>query len=329
MKPKISEDILTKYILGEASPKEKELVDEWLEKDADNANHFSQLELILASGKRVAQESPLTEAAAWENFNNYRTSKVHDNGKVHKIGLLSNASWLQIAAAIIVLIGGGWMAYYFTYQQSSDPKWVNLTATKTVRIATLPDGTMIHINRNSTVSYRADFKSQRILRLSGEAFFEVTHNERNPFVVQTNDLLIKDIGTAFNVKTSGHNTEVIVESGIVTVSKGKSLVRLNANDRLSVTHSDKNLKVLNSNDQLYQYYRTKKIIANHTPLSNLAAVLSDAYGASINIQNKALSNTPITATFRLDDSLENVLKVLKETTPDIVIERSGAEIILR
>jgi transmembrane sensor len=329
MKPDISEDMLSKYILGEATEQERDAVKAWVEADAGNAEKLKQLEIILNASKRLAQQSPLTEAEAWAKFKMLRNAKQQAMGDVRTLASRRNYQWLQIAAALLVIFGGGWLSYnFYKGQRSSSEQWSSLTATTIVRVDTLPDGSVVHLNKNSRINYAADFKSHRAVRISGEAFFEVKHDESYPFTVQAKDILIKDIGTTFNVKSITGHTEVIVESGIVSVSKDKAFVNLKASEKVVINALDKTLKVERSNDQLYNYYRTNQFVANNTPLSRLVAVINEAYGSNIHISGTVLANTRITVTLKLETPLGDILQVLKETTPEIKVDQSANGIVL-
>jgi transmembrane sensor len=327
MKQKMSEDTLIKYLVGEATVAEGQEIEAWITASDANAKKFEAVKIILETSRRLAQESPLGEAEAWTKFKKLRADSGHQPAKVKAITHRVAYRWLQTAAAVLLLIGGGWLMYYFYNDHKA--QWVNLKATNTVRIDTLPDGSIVHINKNSSIAYAADFSVRRDVQLKGEAFFEVKHNEAAPFNVQVKDITIVDIGTAFNVKTGKQNTEVIVESGIVKVSKNKASVELNALQKVVIRPEDKTFKIEGNNDQLYNYYRTKKFVANNTPLSRLAEVLSEAYGVNIQIHNKALWNIPITVTIKLEDSLSNVLKVLQATTPEMKVYETDGGVILK
>lgn len=329
MKPDMSEDQLSKYILGEATEQERAAVEVWVEADHENARKIEHLEIILNGGKRLAQQSPLTEAEAWAKFKMLRNAKREAKGNVRALALKRSYQWLQMAAAIVVIAGGGWLYYYFYKGKSSaSEQWSSLKTTTTVRVDTLPDGSVVHLNKNSSIAYAPEFSAHRTVRITGEAFFEVKHDERSPFTVQAEEILIKDIGTAFNVKSVLGHTEVIVESGIVSVSKDRALVNVKASEKVVINERDKILNVEESKDQLYNYYRTSQFVASNTPLRRLVAVINEAYGSNIQISSNVLANTPITVTLKLETPLEDILQVLKETTPEIKIARSANRIIL-
>jgi ferric-dicitrate binding protein FerR (iron transport regulator) len=327
MKQDMSEDILIKYILGEATIAEGQEIETWIAASSVNAKKFEQVKIILETSKRLAQVSPLGETEAWEKFKEKRATR-REPAKVRSIS--SNTGWLRIAAAVVFLIGGGWIAYYLYDQRGGNPaELVSIKTTNTVRIDTLPDGSIVHINKNSSITYAGDFESRREIKLTGEAFFEVKHNEQVPFTVHVNDINIRDVGTAFNVKTKQQNTEVIVESGIVQVSRSANSIRLTPNEMVRIKPDDKQLKIEKSTDQLYNYYRSNTFIAKGTPLWRLVDILNEAYGADIEIENGALRNTQITVTIRYEDSLSNILEIIRSTTPEMHVNKTDHGFILK
>ena len=327
MKQDMSEDILIKYILGEASPSEVQDVEAWVGVSSANAKKFEDVKIILETSKRLAQVSPLNETEAWEKFKEKRAAAKAEPARIVPIN--RSTSWLRIAAAVVFLIGGGWIAYQLYQQSNTSTQLVSVKATNTVRVDTLPDGSIVHINKNSGISYAGNFKSNRNIRLTGEAFFEVKHNEEAPFTVHVNDVVIKDVGTAFNVKSARQSTEVIVESGIVQVSKSNSSVRLNPNEMVRIKPGDKQLKVEMSTDMLYNYYKNSIFNANNIPLGRLISVLNEAYNADIKIENSALRNIPITVTIKWDDPLDTILGVIKDTTPEIHVIKTDHGIVIK
>ena len=328
MKQDMSEDILIKYILGEASTDEGEEIETWKRANHANAKKFEEVKIILETSKRLAEVSPLGEAEAWEKFKEKRATGTQEPAKVVSINRNTGTNWLPIAAAAVLLIGGGWIGYAL-YQQNAANQVVNIQANNEVRVDTLPDGSVVHLNKNSGISYVGTFKSKREITLTGEAFFDVKHDEAAPFTVHVNDVTIKDIGTAFNVKSKEHNTQIIVESGIVQVSRSNNAVRLTRNQMVSISPEDKQLKVEESIDDLYGYYRDPVFNAVHVPLSRLVEVLNQAYSVNIRIENAALRNIPITIPIKWTDPLSNVLEAIKGTTPAMNILQVGNTIIIR
>jgi ferric-dicitrate binding protein FerR (iron transport regulator) len=330
MKQDMSEDILIKYILGEASADEGQEIETWKRANHANAKKFEEVKIILETGKRLAQVSPLGEAEAWEKFKEKRATANREPVKVVSINRnkSTTTNWLRIAAAAVLLIGGGWIGYSL-YQQNAANQVVNIQANNEVRVDTLPDGSVVHLNKNSGISYTGTFKSKREITLTGEAFFDVKHDEAAPFTVHVNDVTIKDVGTAFNVKSKLRNTQIIVESGIVQVSRSNNAVKLTRNQMVSINPEDKQLKVEKSIDDLYSYYKNPVFNANNIPLWRLVNVLNEAYSVNIKIENAAMRNIPITIPIKWSEPLNNALNAIKGTTPAMNILQVGNNFIIR
>ena len=83
----------------------------------------------------------------------------------------------------------------------------------------LPDGSKVTLNAGSRISYYENYgKSQRLVNLSGEAYFDIRHNPQVPFITKVGSLETKVLGTTFNIKA--YNTdqvEIALESGSVEV----------------------------------------------------------------------------------------------------------------
>ncbi|PWJ57617.1 FecR protein [Dyadobacter jejuensis] len=91
----------------------------------------------------------------------------------------------------------------------------------------LADGTKVYLNAGSRLAYPSVFTGDsREVFLTGEAYFEVTHDESQPFTVRIKDLLVKDLGTKFNVSAYDHDLriETTLIEGKVAVQKTKSTV---------------------------------------------------------------------------------------------------------
>ena len=203
-----------------------------------------------------------------------------------------------------------------------------VVAQKAVLNDTLPDGSVVTVNKGSSISYQSKFKGQtRQVALQGEAFFNVTPNKKKPFVISVNDIQITVVGTSFNVKTIDGNTDVVVETGIVRVTRAGKTVELKANEEVIVGTKDSAMTKEKVSDQLYKYYRTKEFVCDDTPLWKLVEVVNEAYNSHIVIGNPALKDLRMNTTFN-NESLEQVLKVISLTFNIKVIDE-GDTIILQ
>jgi ferric-dicitrate binding protein FerR (iron transport regulator) len=317
----ISDDLLVKYLLQEASPAERLQVEEWIAADSANEKQFQQFLLIWNESKKLEQVSAVDENAAWQRFK----QKIEHKPAGNTIAFPKQSfNWMRIAAMLILMIGGSWAAYYYLYSG----RMITLSADGAIVAQTLPDGTTVTLNRNASISYPKSFTGNtREVKLNGEAFFNVTPDKSKPFIIHANEADVRVVGTSFNVKSSASFTQVIVETGIVQVTKKQKGVTLKPKEKATVKKDiDQPLKEDND-DELYNYYRTKEFVCNGTPLSRLVEVLNEAYDAHIIIANDNIKNLPLTTTFHNND-LDYILSTIGETF-NIKVERNGDQIILK
>lgn len=318
----INDDLLVKYLLGEATPEENLLVQHWVEASAENHRHFEHFRIIWEESRKLAAVSTVREDEAWQRFRQRVSARPETEARVIK--MQPTFPWLRVAAVVAVLLAAGGLWFLLAGNQSRE---LTLAAGDTVRNDTLPDGSIVTLNKHAVVSYPATFKGTREVKLEGEAFFDIAANPEKPFIITANDVTIRVVGTSFNVKSSPGKTEVIVETGAVEVSKDKHTLQVRLNEKVVVTGEKAELVKQTNTDDLYSYYRTKSFNCNETPLWKLVATLSEAYNTDIVIGNEQLRNLPLTTTFT-DSSLDEILNVISKTF-NISIEKNGKQIILK
>lgn len=117
---------------------------------------------------------------------------------------------------------------------------------------TLLDGTKVWLNAASSLSYPVAFNStERRVKISGEAYFEVAKNKRQPFVVEANGTEIKVLGTHFNVSTYDDDPSVkttLIE-GAVKVAKNNSEIMLTPGKQAIAFNNTDHIKVLNADTE--------------------------------------------------------------------------------
>lgn len=182
----------------------------------------------------------------------------------------------------------------------------------------LPDGSKGWLNSNTRLKYPIDFKQNRHIDLSGEAYFEVAHNKDFPFVVSTRNLDIKVVGTVFNVLAleEGNTTEIVLEEGKVIVEnpgiKLKAVMKPDQKfvfDNLSKVHHTTSL-----NSQQYNAWKDGLLIFRNEPLSEVFKRLSRWYNVKIVTEDEQINRYKYRATFR-DEPIEEVIRLISLTVP--------------
>ena len=328
----INPDLLVKYLLNEATPAEREQAEQWINASGANRKQFDDFRLIWETSGKLAVSSTVDEEESWQRFR----KRIHtpavalakeDDSSLH-VRMISARSRrlpaLRVAALLVLAVGAGWLLR----QLFSPAPVLSVQSYAAVLRDTLSDGSVVTLNKNSSLSYPARFSGDtRSIGLQGEAFFNVAPDKKKPFVIHVNDVTVKVVGTSFNVRSSGGHTEVIVETGIVQVSRSRHTVELHPHEQVSLVPGDSAMTAAAVTDKLYNYYRSKEFVCNNTPLWKLAEVLEEAYGVKIIFARKELRSLPITTSFE-DQSLDTILTVITKTF-NISYEKTANQVIIK
>ena len=254
--------------------------------------------------------------------------------------------WRMAAAAIIVGVAGFWI--YNLLQKSSNLQTSNIAAneittkhgSKTKLL--LPDSTQVWLNSGSKLVYGNDFgKTSREVQLSGEAYFDVAHNADKPFVIHTEKMDIKVLGTAFNVKCYPDDRKMetsLIRGSIEVVLKnrpaGKIILKpyekLVLSDEVkgvpaTVNHqpTKRNTGTLVAIQQMDSGATNKEIaetewVQNKLAFSSerfddLARRMERWYGVTMHFSDNQLLDNELTGTFE-NETVEEALKYLQLTT---------------
>jgi transmembrane sensor len=286
--------------------------------DPEYQKHFEQFKTIWNASRNLAEQSTVDENAAWQRFKNRVTYKEQQETieQKHQFG------WRKVAASVFALVGIGLAILLITNQQNAN-KTIVFQSFQQVLNDTLSDASVITLNKNSTLTHPKKFAGNtRLVTLKGEAFFKISPNAQKPFIIAINDLQVKVVGTSFNIKETNGNTEIVVETGIVQVSRKGKTVELIAGEKLNSKNGTASMVKEPVKDKLYNYYRTKEFACEETPLWKLVEILNEAYHANIIIGNSAIRSLPITTTF-YNESLDQVLLIISETLNITVVKKDN------
>ncbi len=223
----------------------------------------------------------------------------------------------SILGVVVVALFAG--IFYKAYRDSAPQQMIELYAdTGTTRSATLPDGSQVWLNANSTLRYPAEFsRRNREVELDGEAYFKVTKSEGRKFTVTTANIQVEVLGTEFDVDSyniAGRTSAVTLVSGKVRMSytdedKLRSSIILKPNQRAELDAS-KQLRLFNTPTAKSAGLWTEgKIVFDHTSFATAVRMIENRYNVSVNVKNPRLYDYTFSGTFT-DADLQSVLKYL-------------------
>ncbi len=314
------DSIIIKYLESTATEEEMKFLHEWINASAENKKHFFDTRAVwLAS-----QDSLLETYQTDEAFERFKMKALSLENKPRPT--IGNSRIWAVAASIALLVASTVTAYWLGSRQTYLSDNTNqLTAVKenvlyqtVIRNSKtsfqLPDGTTVWLNGDSKLTYPERFSAEeRIVRLEGEAFFEVVRNEQTPFFVETEDMSIKVLGTSFGVISSAEAGihETILLTGKVEVNSVRlpEPVMLYPNQKLAYDKMKDGYLIEKVDADEYTLWRKDKLIMNDEPLSSIFKKMERWYGVNIVCQGKIPLNTRYSITIT-DEPKEEILRLL-------------------
>ncbi|MGL4851172.1 MAG: FecR family protein [Phocaeicola sp.] len=294
----MNRDKLHLFFSGEATLEEGMAIKAWVEASPKNQETFyKERKIFDAIGLHDAQR-----ALEFDHNNTNRT-------------LIPTL--LKIVATVFLTLSLNYL--YQAYQVSKEAITMNIVTVPPGQRThvTLPDGTSVWLNSQSTLQYPSTFnRSHRTLKLQGEAYFDVVKNEHSPFIVQTQMYNVEVLGTQFDVKSdpSRESFETALMSGGVKIYSSKSAnesVILEPHHKASLL--DGRLVVTKVDDYSYYRWREGLICFKDVNFQSVIYQLEECYGMQIVINNDELFKHVFTGKFRQADGVEYALRVLQRT----------------
>lgn len=297
--------LLAKKIAGESNPQEEAKITAWASQSRENQQQLREFEQIwLHSGTAKAGTAPVDTEAALAQVKAHLQA-APPRRKVFNMGFL-----LRAAAVFTGLLGAFW---YFT-QDGPQEQPQSLATTAAPLTETLSDGSVVALNRQSTLDFEPGYgKKHRKMRLQGEAFFEVEHGTGPDFTVQVRDLRIRDIGTKFNVNANrGSQVLVTVTEGSVELVLGSKTLVVHAPEAVLCDLLSRRFHTQGSADANVLGYVNRQFRFEGTPLSEVVATLSRHYGVQVDLSNPAMAKCPLTSKYE-GMPIDSILDVVAET----------------
>lgn len=245
-------------------------------------------------------------------------------------------AWALVAASVILIVGVTWRS---AKRSKAPDRSQTIVATDTHKgsrsTMTLPDGSIVRLNARSKVSYGEGFgKTTREVFLTGEAYFEVTHNAAIPFIVHTDEADIKVLGTKFNVRN--YSNEHRMEAALLTGSIELTL-RANTQHKILLKPSDKIIVKQDAADAIVQpaagdkkveltsikvqdsvivetSWLNDKMAFVDKPFSEIALDLERQFDVHIEFKNRAVSEYKYTGVYD-EENAEEILKIFQMIKP--------------
>ncbi len=307
--------IIVNRLRGNISPEEAETLDEWQRQQSVGDEELAEYDKIWAESGNAFSQPHFDIAKAWQCVDQrLKEAGVDENtgGRIVRIRRYWRGA--AAAAAIIVVVAGSWLFFHQTGRQ--EVTWTKVTADATNKYFRLPDSTLVLLRKGATVTYSAAFgHSDRLVTLSGDAFFDVAPYEKIPFRIQTERAVIKVLGTSFVVNTTINTDRVVVVTGkIMFTDKARPENKCIVSAKEEVSFTGHTLEKKNISDSNYLAWQTGMLRFTNTPLIVVVKELSAYYGKTVNLNDTLKTGSvKVTASFR-EQPLHEVLEEITVIT---------------
>jgi ferric-dicitrate binding protein FerR (iron transport regulator) len=266
-------------ILSDEKGEQKDLLDRFMAGDTNNSGKtWKDL-------KNMNSQEKIDVDKAWNNVH----SRLIENGlKISESPVrisFMRTTFMRIAAVALILLSLGTVAVYMNNSGLLSKKIAVIARNdqKNIEIS-LPDGSKVYLNRNSEFSYRKNFGKQgRDVKLTGEAYFEISPDVSKPFIIDAGKAKVKVVGTSFNVITNNRESavEVFVKTGKVLLSdnSGSQTIQLDPGF-VGTMNSKTSAKTVNSNLN-YLSWKTGRLVYNGQKLDVVFNDLKRVYNMDI------------------------------------------------
>ena len=323
--------LLDRYLSGNASPEEQERMEAWL---AEDPQHWAQLAAVREALEKAALSDPAVERAraeVWARIereisgagNQAGRDRVKRPRRVPEFTVPTRQRWFtaaRLAAALFVAAVGGTAIGVLLLRRSSPAPAESMQVARTTpgqrAMFRLPDGTEVMLGVATVLRYPREFpKGSREVSLEGEAYFEVVHHERRPFIVRAGDLVAKDLGTQFTVRAypGDARARVVVREGRVSIRAAAGATdrseRVVASGQLGRLGQSGDPLVEQADTSAYFAWTEGRLVFTNTPLGEAVEQIERWRDVEIRLSPPDISERRFTTSFG-DESTLAILQVI-------------------
>lgn len=310
---------LKKYFRGEASEEEKNNILHWLtavknEKVVKKMMEFDW-EDVLGNDRIMTYESSKIWNAIEQQLHLKESSSKSKNILVKETSKpFVYSTILKVAAMLIFCIGLSYALFFQTFdKQQSAAGIITKEAPANAAIHfKLPDGSTIYLNKSAKLSFHKDF-SPRNVTLEGEGFFEIAKDSKHPFQVHISNLIVKVLGTTFNISSSATSPKIKVYllEGSVSIQEKKQTQIIKPGQIAIYSKQTSKFTIEKAITNSNIVWTGRKLIFKNDPLPVVMKKLETRYLISTRIVGLVDKNCLFNAVIGENDSLNTVLELIK------------------
>ena len=330
MKNNVNIELLDRFMRGETSSEEEQHLLAWFRSKEAHAEILNFYKGRWQDAGNVPEVNYEIQERMYLQIKT-RMQAVAPEGIKKKKTTYSLPRWIQYAAVLVLLIAVGAGSHFYTRQSQESDSEYKVEASKGQRAnVTLPDGTKVWLNSHSSLIYKANYGvKDRLVSLTGEAFFEVAKDKEHRFVVDAGGMQVEALGTSFNVKAYQEDCTVTATlfTGSVKITAASESAVLSEGQQASLHRNNGRLAVEHSEMAEYaNMWRDNELVINAQTLIEIAVTLNRLYNVEVRFESEKIKEYRFSGVIR-NNSLDNVIEIISLTAP-IEYRTEGDVIIL-
>lgn len=327
---------IIEYLQERSDNETTKMVEKWIKSSDDNLKLAEDIYFIISVNEKVEDQGKIDVKDAYREFcEEYKKTEpdvvgdtdkifVRQNSKIkksdsEKISTKRHWSNISYVAAISLLIIVSGLFLSLLIQNNKSQMFTVSTNLGERALVELPDGTQAWLNACSDISYKESlFSRKRLVSLNGEAYFEVVHNKRSPFIVNTDNVNIEVLGTKFNIRNNideRYITTTLIEGSIKFSNEFAGIdLQLIPGEEMK----------FNKKDQQYSMYQHSNItdvigwidgrlIFRNNTFFEIAVLLEQNYNVRIHFADELVKTERFNADFEISDNIYQIMSILELT----------------
>lgn len=318
------ENLLAKILSDEASKEEKAQLESWKLEGEDNLKALQEMTDIWGASEGLKDYQEFDSARSWKKLNSaIVTEELQQPVKKESFSIVRRL--MPLAASLLLLIAAGvGVRSYLASESEITTFAANNDTQKEVFLA---DNTEILLDRNSSVEILSDFSEERVVSLSGRAYYNVESDVDRPFTIKTKHGNVTVVGTEFTLTTTEEKTELFLYEGRVNYNHKGKIINLKPSEAI-VIEQDMPLKY-RFNQQNAKSWISNKLVFNDVSVIEVFKTLQRHYGVKIQTMDKFVDESCTVSSIYEGVSLSEILKELSvflsfeytESSDGIVIKK--------
>ena len=332
-------NVLKRFLNHSASEEDYKKINKWRREEPANSTFLFSLEEIWSKKEEANYATKIHLNASYQKMiekmmsrseSKIKEQETYNTTQKNDIHKPKSSLFLKITASIAIVLSVGLGTLY--YMEVTRPVGFNTVIVPNSQTANLvlEDGTHIWLNSGSRFTYPTKFaRGYRTVKLAGEALFQVNRDEHKPFLVETERLKVRVLGTTFNVKSySGEDPTVLLKEGQVEVYTHKNKnIRIKPNQMLTVSLETGLSSIREMDASTAGTWRTGELMFPGETLKTIVLELKRKFDREIVIEDPSLEKKRFFCHVHRESTLTEVLDLLQESGQLTYLEKEHIFII--